>query len=251
MARPKRIGIYAIYSAINGRIYIGHSSTIDIRMGQHKSALRGNRHHNPRLQRAWDKYGEGEFEFVVLEECAAELLAEREQYHLDQYPDHYNYGICAESPWRGVPHTLEHKAKIGAAHRGSKRSPEARARMSEAQRGKTLSPETKAKISTALTGRVFSREHRAKLSESQTGRVLSPETRDKIGAANRGHEVSPEQREKLRATSTGRKHTPESKAKISESNRRRVISDETRAKMSESAKDYWNRKRAEEATPYA
>jgi group I intron endonuclease len=182
-SRTKTSGIYAIHSSINGRTYIGHSSDIRRRWIDHRKGLRRGNHDNPHLQNAWDKYGEEAFEFVVLEECAVEKLLEREQYHLDQYPDNYNCALIAKS-MLGYKHTAETRAKISAARKGSKASPETRAKISKSLIGNTRgnpspetlenlhrsnigskrSPETKARISTALKGRKHSDETKAKIS---------------------------------------------------------------------------------------
>lgn len=87
-------GIYRITNKITGCEYIGASSNIEKRWAKHKSELRGNYHHNPPLQRSWDKYGENNFEFNILEKCSKEELLLREQYYVKLYntkiPNGYN-----------------------------------------------------------------------------------------------------------------------------------------------------------------
>lgn len=57
------IGIYKII--INNKLYIGSSLDIKNRIKQHKSDLKNNRHANPKLQNAYNKYHE--FKYEILE----------------------------------------------------------------------------------------------------------------------------------------------------------------------------------------
>jgi len=64
-------GIYKIINKINGKYYVG--SSMDMfrephgRWPQHKRHLRANVNQNPHLQSAWNKYGEENFKFCVIE----------------------------------------------------------------------------------------------------------------------------------------------------------------------------------------
>lgn len=87
MAKEKICGIYCIENLINHKKYIGSSINIYQRWSNHKSDLRGNRHHNNHLQDAWNKYGENNFKFSIIELCDEAEIKEREQYYLDTlYP---------------------------------------------------------------------------------------------------------------------------------------------------------------------
>jgi hypothetical protein len=81
---PRASGVYQICCLPTGKIYVG--STVDLRhrWGQHRRKLRGGNHHNAHLQNAWDKYGEANFEFVVLELAAEADLLRVEQKWLDK-----------------------------------------------------------------------------------------------------------------------------------------------------------------------
>jgi len=48
-------GVYAIWCNGNQKIYIGSSVDILKRINQHKRELRTGKHHNPILQRSWNK----------------------------------------------------------------------------------------------------------------------------------------------------------------------------------------------------
>jgi group I intron endonuclease len=86
------IGIYKITNLVNGKIYYGSSKDIEKRWRIHKNNLNNNKHHNIKLLNAWNKYGEENFKFDVIEECDETILLEKEQYYLDLKPD-YNIGL--------------------------------------------------------------------------------------------------------------------------------------------------------------
>ena len=67
-------GIYKIENLINGKIYIGQTLCLTTRFKSHLSLLRKNRHRNSHLQAAFNKYGELNFVFNVVEKT--ELLDE-------------------------------------------------------------------------------------------------------------------------------------------------------------------------------
>ena len=79
------IGIYSITNLVNNKVYVGSSTNINHRFITHKSRLRNNIHCNKHLQNAWNKYGEENFKFEVIEECEEDKLTEREQYWIDFY----------------------------------------------------------------------------------------------------------------------------------------------------------------------
>jgi hypothetical protein len=86
-------GIYEIRNKINNHKYIGSSVNIKSRFNKHKNQLKRNRHHNIYLQRAWNKYGKENFEFIILEECEPikNIILVIEQKYLDLKPE---YNIC-------------------------------------------------------------------------------------------------------------------------------------------------------------
>jgi hypothetical protein len=81
--------------------------------------------------------------------------------------------------------SVEHKAKIGAAHRGRKPSPQNIEAVRRAQTGKLVSEAAKLKMSESAKRR--------------KGRLVSEETKEKIRAPLMGHGVSEATKEKMRA----------------------------------------------------
>ena len=151
-------GIYIILSKIDGKKYIGQTIGFKKRFKYHRITLRGNKHRNPHLQHAWNKYGEENFEFIEFFPCEREkfgyweLFFVRKFNTLDQ-TEGYNIHI-PDGKGRGFSLSDETKAKISAAQQGDKNW----------NKGKTLSPETRKKISDSLRGRKLSPECLRKIS---------------------------------------------------------------------------------------
>ena len=110
----KLIGIYLIENKINHKKYVGQSSDIVLRWYHHKTDLRSNIHHNRHLQSAWNKYGEDNFEFSILEECGINQLNNKEIFwitHFDSYNQGYNLDNGGNGV-RGYKHTQEEIDKM-------------------------------------------------------------------------------------------------------------------------------------------
>lgn len=89
------IGIYKIENKINSKVYIGSSNNIKRRWQKHKSLLKHNKHQNSHLQASWNKYGEDNFIFSIVELCSESSLLEREQYFIDKLNPEYNQTMIA------------------------------------------------------------------------------------------------------------------------------------------------------------
>lgn len=79
------IGIYGIICNKNKRAYIGQSIDVVTRVRKHKEMLRRNVHHSYLLQRSWDKYGEDNFSFALLDLCDENELTEREEFWVSYF----------------------------------------------------------------------------------------------------------------------------------------------------------------------
>lgn len=87
---PRGSGIYAVVNTSTGCLYIGKTIYRFLeRWTTHRRALRKGKHHCALLQEAWDQFGEGVFEFRILEAMPTGsteldyLIAE--QRHMQQY----------------------------------------------------------------------------------------------------------------------------------------------------------------------
>lgn len=77
-------GIYKITCVPTGKVYIGQSIDINRRWKEHLTKLINNNHYNEYLQSAWNKYGESNFVFEILEFCEVTELNNREIYYIQK-----------------------------------------------------------------------------------------------------------------------------------------------------------------------
>lgn len=164
-------GIYAIINRINGKYYIGSAVNLHHRWIQHKSALNKGYHDNKYLQKSWDKYGEDNFKFVILEEINKDKLIKHEQFWIEisnccDDCKGYNLRPTANNQLN-YKHSEETKLKIANTKRGKKWSVESRIKLSKTNTGRKHSDETKQKLSLALKGHTHTIITRAKISENQ------------------------------------------------------------------------------------
>lgn len=93
---PKDIhGIYAIYSKSTNKRYIGmtrHSEGFHGRWEDHRTLLRVNNHDNKYLQNSYNKHGENDFYFKIIEVLTQndELMGEREWFWVEKLESMYN-----------------------------------------------------------------------------------------------------------------------------------------------------------------
>ena len=186
--------IYRITNMANGKYYIGSADSFARREWQHKYDLRRGVHKNPRLQAAWNKYGEDMFVFEVMEEIPADQSQlQVEDMWLAQHvglPECYNINTGAELSRLGIKHTEESKLKTSRSRKGKA------AGENHYRYGKTVAPEVREKIGAAQRGK-----------PKAPGRKVTEEGRAKIRAnieAGRSHKHW-----------LGKHHTEESKAKMS------------------------------------
>jgi group I intron endonuclease len=106
--------LYEITNTVNGMGYVGITK---LRVGQrwwdHKDSLKKNKHHNYKLQMAYNKYGPEAFEYKIRQECnSVEELSNLEKQILESEKDRlYNLkkGGYDAPP---VKHTEESRRKI-------------------------------------------------------------------------------------------------------------------------------------------
>lgn len=81
----KDCGIYYIQNKVTGQVYLGQTSRLKDRSGEHFYLLRKGCHFNKHLQNSFNKYGEAAFEFNVIEYCDPEFLSEYESAYIDMF----------------------------------------------------------------------------------------------------------------------------------------------------------------------
>lgn len=73
-----KCGIYYIQNNITQQLYIGQSVDIERRKQKHIYDLRNNKHQNTHMQNSFNKYGEENFTFGIIEQCDKSKLDELE-----------------------------------------------------------------------------------------------------------------------------------------------------------------------------
>lgn len=149
-------GIYKIINILNNKFYIGSSVDLKKRFREHIRRLKRNTHHCVYLQNSFNKYGENNFKFEIIEYCDILELKIKEQYYLDNLFPHYNTSKSSRCPMQGRKHSLETLEKFkfrnyshGQDHYlfGKKMSKEHIENMLKAREGYRHSEETKNKMS--------------------------------------------------------------------------------------------------------
>lgn len=197
----RRTGIYMIRNAITGDphdCYIGQSINIDCRWAEHRRGLRHGYSRSRYLQRAWNKYREGAFEFSVLACCEPEELTCLEQYFTDLLGP--NYSVCRECvvSTRGTKMPEHMRAVLSAVHRGNKYAlgkhwklgPEALASKSSGQRARYSRLEEHARSSAAQLLR-YQRQRLAGISKIPWNKGLKTGPNLKLSMTRTGMRVAP------------------------------------------------------------
>lgn len=178
----KSYGIYGIKNKTNNKIYVGKTmQSFGDRWDCHKAMLRGGYHENPHLQNAWNKYGEDNFEFIVIHNCeSGETVEQVDELEISEIAKYKELGLAYNI----------HDGGSGGMFLGKHLSEETKRKIGEKNRinmlGKKASEETKAKMSASQSKRysAWTDEDRAewgrKMSEAQKGKKVSEETRQKM-----------------------------------------------------------------------
>jgi group I intron endonuclease len=219
--------IYLIKNILNGKCYIGQTSTLDInkRYKAHwRCALKNSSYI---IHRAMRKHGKEAFIIDCLCIVPNESLNRMEAYYAEQYesyiwdnPGGYNMIWCGGS---------------SNARLGLKMPENVKNALRKSRIGSKHTEESKQLMSKALTGRILSQESIKKSALSRTGSKLSEETKTKIREKAKNRIISEEQRAKISKALTGRKghsHSEETKKRMSERMKGNIFTDETRDKIS-------------------
>jgi group I intron endonuclease len=210
-------GVYCITNRQTQKHYVGSAKNLRERVVEHRRLLRLGKHHSTKLQNAFIKYGEADFDLSIfyLSDNSSERLA-LEQHYIDTLNVFkFGYNMCPSArDSTGRKLSIETREKIRLANLGKKYSSEHKAKLSRMRKGRKplysaeelLKRSERAKRLNATRGPVSS-ETREKLRIAATGRKASPETILKLT----GRKASPETILKL----TGRTHSAETRTKIS------------------------------------
>lgn len=166
-------GIYKIWNLLNRHKYIGSSNNCSKRRNRHFKDLLNQKHHCLPLQRAYDKYGQENLIFEMIEYCEESQLIEREQYFIDSLNPEYNLMRVAKS-CLGYKHTVA-----------------TRNLQSEMRKGKFSGEQN------PFFGKKHTEESLQKMKEARKKQQFSQETIDKRAASNRGRKRTEETKNKM------------------------------------------------------
>jgi len=219
-------GIYKIQSKIKPeRIYIGSAVNIAQRWRTHLSGLKLNKHENRKLQNHYNKYGELDLVFIILEPCFPQFLIIKEQHYLNKLKPYFNIYKIAGSPL-GIIRSKESIQKRVDKCRDQKRTKETRQIMRENSIGEN----------NPNYGKHPSEETRRKMSKGRLGKHHSEKTKQKQRESHKGlhWHLSEKTKQKMR-----KPKSEESKLKNRLSHLGKKDSEETRTKKSKSAEKAW------------
>jgi group I intron endonuclease len=203
-------GIYKISNIVNNKVYVGQSKNIYKRWQEHYYELKNNRNKNQHLQYSFNKYGEENFIFDIIEVCDIDSLDYLERHYIKLYNSiDRSFGYNNENGGnKGKIKSLESCLKISKSRIG-KYSGE-----NHPLYGIPRSNQTKLKLKLAITGKAHTEETKKKMSESHRGdkhpfygKKLSEEHCKNIGIAKKGTVLSDETKEKMKKAHKGRKFT--------------------------------------------
>lgn len=182
--------IYKIENLLNGKVYVGQTSNNPkVREYNHFKELSRNKHKNTHLQNSFNKYGESNFKFTVLNYTTSKKVLDRME---DDYISHYDClnpkkGYNLMSGGANGKHSLETRKKISEAKKGRCNPMYGKTGKLNPRYGKKHSIETLRRMSESKKGNKHSLETRLLISKGNKGKTISGETRLKISRSQRGN----------------------------------------------------------------
>lgn len=230
-------GIYKISNLITGDCYIGKAKDVFVRIGQHKSLLRSNKHKYKNgelsiLQKAWNKYGAESFKFETIERCIINELDEREKYWINYYQCNCSktrHGYNATDGGEGAFGNTNVKGRIQVNNGEIQKMilPEELDYYISIGFNLGILPSTIEKINRNrqyITGEdhhnygvQMSDEQKEKISKALKGKYIGE------NSPNFGKHHTEESKEKLRNMILGKKHSNEAKKKISNNRKKQIV----------------------------
>jgi len=192
-------GLYAIINEFNGNWYVGSTkNSFSKRFSRHVELLRKNKHSNPHLQRAYNKYGEDKFCFVVVKVLGHSKAIKEEQKVLDlNFGKPHCYNICsdAKAPMSGRKHTPETITKLQIISKS---------------RAKEIGECTRIhRLGSKHTEKTIRRMKKSAKARDDSNRIVvlkSKEFRDKMSKTMTGRKLTDEQLENQRKTMQSKKY---------------------------------------------
>jgi group I intron endonuclease len=211
--------VYAITNTASNKMYVGQTVNLRNRRSNHLTALRGQKHKNPHLQAAYNKYGEAAFVFDILEDCpTVEEANEVERFYITYLR------------WLGITLYNVQEGGLGLSDTACQK-------IRQGTKGRVITQEWRDKIAKKARGRQYSDETKQKLSamrkgKSHKGVPHTEEQKQRVSATLKGRPKSDDWKAKM----TGKKRSEETCQKLSAALKGKPKSEEAKRKMSEAAK---------------
>jgi group I intron endonuclease len=208
--------IYVVENLINNKRYVGQTSNLDKRRELHLKGFS----RCPALNSAVQKYGEKNFDFVIIERCASQdELNAKEAYWIERLktlaPAGYNLRKGGECGGKLLPET---KDKISRSRKGKYTGSE------HHQYGTPLTDEVKQMISLANKGRLRGENNpcfgKFGVDHPRYGKQHTEEHKARISQKMLGDNNPSFGRKGEQAFRAGKKHSEQSKKKMSEALRK-------------------------------
>ena len=206
------------------KVYVGSARNGMKRIQDHFWALKNSRHENPYLQRAWNKYGEGEFRAEVVAICALEHRWEIEQQWIDRL------NACDRKRGFNVMHSVQ---KLLPSEQMSKK-------LKKYWKRRWEDPEYKEKRTKELADLSKKPGVREKMQAAKLASWADPNYRGLLVAKHKEYASKPVNKARLSKQATNSWADPEYRAKQMAERKARFANPEFIAKLSLAAK---NRKR--------
>lgn len=150
----KLCGIYSITSKTDGKRYIGQTIvSFEKRWKRHKHDLNKGIHKNPHLQSSWNKYGDDNFDFEIIEECIEINTDEAEIFWIFTFRTLNNeYGYNIKTGGKNGRMSEESKDKLSKSQMGNqntlglKHSEKTKLKISLIHKGKPKRPKTDSEV---------------------------------------------------------------------------------------------------------
>lgn len=220
----KQAGIYIIRDLENNKVYVGSSKNPQNRKYEHFSNLRNNKHKNEHLQNAWNKYGERNFVFEIVENCNLNNLIEREIYFINKFDSLVNTNGYNKLKPSGT-HFIHSEESIG--------------KMKFSRKDYRPTKETKQKTSKTMSEKPLTEkrlEILKKMQEGRKGTFHTLETKQTISKTKTGVSIwTLEERQQMSIDRKGVKKnlTNEERQRRSDFMKNRNVSSKTKTKMAE------------------
>ncbi len=168
----KKPGIYRIISLIDGRMYIGGTKNIQLRIQKHRHCLKKGIHRSGVLQDHYNTHGSDSIQFELVELCNEDQLLIREQFYLDIYqpfePSGFNQCKLAGTV-KGYKHSDAERAKMSKGRTGIKMSAEFRENRRKVWQNRKHLPDSIDKMKASQANKKYSDEAKRNMSLAHIG----------------------------------------------------------------------------------